>query len=335
MTKLKHPSLLSNLPARKEGTDERQACYKDLWDEAQPVLDREKKKQALTNGWFTEQLVDHHLKNTGINIRRVPGTARKKTTLLKAIELPHPGISYNPSLDAHSSLLRNVIKRESKIIEEEEHLDRVVGAILKKVPARDHDCQYLQEMSAGLPLALNDDDSVDECGAEYSTLNKPVEVKKKGRVTRRKQREERERELIREQAKQVRKVVTDIDRVNRIKTEVVKKEMKLANRRNKECQLEKEKPYNALRLARLKYAEPDEDLVMPSDLADSLRTMRPQGSILKDRFSSLQKRNILAPNKAQGVRKRHKVKSYIRNTHKGFLEKPINQPRKTVNKMRK
>lgn len=325
MTKLKKTSGNRYSSVAEKPKDTSESRKQDLWDESTPVLEHEKKKDSLSNGWFSEQLVDHHLKNTGINIRRVPGTARNFTTKLQAISCPHPGISYNPSLDAHRSLIKNVVEREVKIIEEEQHLDRVVGKILKKVPAIEHDREYLQEMSAGLPVAENADmDKVDETGAEYSTLNRPVEVKKKSRLARRKQKDERAKELQREQLKQARKVITDIDRVNRIKSQVVKTEMKLANRRNKESQLKREKPYNALRLGRQKFIEPDEEFVMPSDLSGSLRTMKPQGSVLKDRFMSLQKRNILAPNKSQGVRRRHKVKSYIRNTHKGFLEKPIN-----------
>lgn len=336
VTKLKGASAVSKKPPvePKPKAKKGDQFEQDLWAPDAPALVREQKKKQLQNEWFSEQLVDHHLKGTGTNLRRVPGTARKKTTLLDAIAAPHPGTSYNPSLEAHRKLIGEVVEREEKIIAEEEHLERVVGRILKKVPAGEHDREYLSEMSAGLPVPLNPD-PVDEeeeedaaTVAEYSTLNPPVEVKRKARAARRKVKEEREKQLAREKAKHERRLLTDIDRVNRLKTDVVKREMKVANRRNKEDQLKKEKPLNAIRLARQKYVEPDEELVMPADLAGSLRRMKPQGSIIRDRFASLQKRNILAPNKAQGVRKRHKVKSYIKNTHKGFLEKPIIQPRK-------
>lgn len=306
----------------------------DLWTDDAPALVREAKKRSIENDWFSEQLVDYHLKNTGTNLRRVPGTARKKTTKLAAVVAPHPGTSYNPSLEAHSKLIAEAVSREEKIITEEDHLERVVGRILKKVPAGSHDHQYLTEMSAGLPVPLNPDpveeEDEEEVGKvlEYSTLNPPVEVKKKGRATRRKAKEERERELARLKVKQARRVLTDIDRVKNLKVQVVQTEMKVANRRNKEEKEEKEKAYNAIRLGRLKFVEPDEELVMPADLSGSLRTMKPQGSIIRDRFASMQKRNILAPNKAQGVRKRHKVKSYIKNTHKGHLVKPVITPKK-------
>lgn len=307
----------------------------DLWAEDAPALTREAKKKSLENEWFSESLVDHHLKGTGTNLRRVPGTARKRTTKLDAVAAPHPGTSYNPSLQAHTTLITEAITREKKIIKEEDHLERVVGRILKKVPAGQHDIEYLSEMSAGLPVPLNpdpveeDEDEEDTRAVhEYSTLNPPVEVKRKARAARRKAKEERERELARQKAKHDRKVLTDIDRVKNLKTQVVKGEMKMANRRNRDAEAEKEKQYNAIRLGRLKFVEPDEELVMPQDLSGSLRTMKPQGSIIRDRFASMQKRNILAPNKAQGVRKRHKVKTYIKNTHKGHLVKPVITPRK-------
>lgn len=337
VTKLKGASSVSKkplplpVPKFKKGDQFEQ----DLWTEDAPALTREAKKRALQNDWFSEVVVEHHLKGTGTNLRRVPGTARKRTTKLDAVAAPHPGTSYNPSLQAHTTLITEAIAREQKIIKEEDHLERVVGRILKKVPAGQHDIQYLAEMSAGLPVPLNPDtvDAEEEQAGmdgvlEYSTLNPPVEVKKKARAARRKQKEERAKELARLQAKHERKVLTDIDRVKSLKTQVVKTEMKVANRRNKETEMEKEKSYNAIRLGRLRYVEPDEELVMPADLSGSLRTLKPQGSVIRDRFASMQKRNILAPNKAQGVRKRHKVKSYIKNTHKGHLVKPVVTPKK-------
>lgn len=323
------------VPAPKPKAKKGDQFTQDLWAEDAPALEAVAKKKAIANEWFNDELLDHHLKNTGTQVRRVPGTVRKRTTKLDAVIAPHPGTSYNPSLQAHSSLMEAAVQREKKFIAEEDHLDRVVGCILKKVPAGQHDFQYLTEMSAGLPVPLNPDPKEEEededeknMVMEYSTLNPPVEVKKKARSTRRKQKEERAKELAREKAKQARKVLTDIDRVTVVKSEVVKTEMKVANRRNKDAEDEKNKAFNAIRLGKQKFVEPDEELVMPADLAGSLRTMKPQGSIIRDRFASLQKRNILAPVKAQGVRKRPKVKSYIKNTHKGFLVKPVIQPKK-------
>lgn len=225
-----------------------------------------------------------------------------------------------------------MIKKEEGLIKTDAHLERVTCMMLKKVPAAQHDREYLQEMSQGIPAleeATHDDedDGAPESN-EYTTLNAPVQVKVKDRQTRRKQKEERERQLMREEQRAEKRKLGDIDRIKVIKSQVMKGEMKMANRRNKDTAEEREKPYQAHRLSKLKYTEPDEELVMPADLAGSLRTLKPQGSILKDRFTSMQKRNILAPNKAIGVTKRHKVKSYVKNTHKGFLIKPVIAPAK-------
>lgn len=315
-----------------EVEEERMNFKKDLWAEkAAPVVAREKKKAKLAHEYLSDNLLDYHLKNSGTNIRKVPGTMRQKQTKLQAVMAPNPGISYNPSLVDHRKLIQNVIEKEKILIKKEEHLDRVTTQMFKKVPERDHDREYLKEMSAGLPALEPKEeaasDNEEEMGEDYRPINPPVQVKTKDRQTRRKQKEQHEMQMKMKHQKSEKKKMIDIDRIKMVKSQVVKKEMKLANRRNKETYLEKKKPYEAHRLGRLQYEDPDEELVMPNELVGNLRSITPKGSILKDRFTSMQKRNILAPNKAIGVRKRQKVKSYIKNTHKGFLEKPINNYR--------
>ncbi|XP_026544131.1 ribosome biogenesis protein NOP53 [Notechis scutatus] len=76
-------------------------------------------------------------------------------------------------------------------------------------------------------------------------------------------------------------------------------------RREAERKLEAVKPK---RLGRLKYEEPDVDVQLSSELAESLRTLRPEGSILKDRFKSLQKRNIIEPRERAKFKRKYRLK---------------------------
>eukprot|EP00064_Thunnus_orientalis_P009753 superscaffoldBa00001259_g9779 len=62
------------------------------------------------------------------------------------------------------------------------------------------------------------------------------------------------------------------------------------------------------RLGRLKFQAQDMEVQLSDELAGSLRQLKPEGSILKDRFKSLQKRNLIEPRERAKFKRRHKVK---------------------------
>lgn len=80
--------------------------------------------------------------------------------------------------------------------------------------------------------------------------------------------------------------------------------------------VELKKKFETKRLGRLKYAEPDTDINMPEDIAGNLRNVKPESSLLIDRFKNFQKRNILPVSVATGKQKSKKVKRFPRSSHK-------------------
>lgn len=115
--------------------------------------------------------------------------------MIRAVQVPHPGTSYNPSLADHQSLLQDVVEREKKIIKKNEHLNRVTTAMFNKVSAVDRDIALLKEQRSGMDE--NDEDAEtatgnDENQNELIALNTPVVIKKKSQKARRKQKEQRE-----------------------------------------------------------------------------------------------------------------------------------------------
>ncbi|PNJ41144.1 NOP53 isoform 10, partial [Pongo abelii] len=62
------------------------------------------------------------------------------------------------------------------------------------------------------------------------------------------------------------------------------------------------------RLGRLKYQAPDIDVQLSSELTDSLRTLKPEGNILRDRFKSFQRRNMIEPRERAKFKRKYKVK---------------------------
>lgn len=97
-------------------------------------------------------------------------------------------------------------------------------------------------------------------------------------------------------------------------------ELQLNRETKKEREVKKrEEPH---RLSRYEFEEGEIDINLPEDISGNLRNIVSEGNILKDRFKSMQKRNIVAPSKDLGLRRRREVKRYTRNSHKVELEQP-------------
>jgi len=69
------------------------------------------------------------------------------------------------------------------------------------------------------------------------------------------------------------------------------------------------------RLGRHKFEEPDLDVNLPEDVAGNLRNVKTESSLLKDRFHTLQRNNMLPTTKLVN-RKKAKVKRFERSSHK-------------------
>ncbi len=82
------------------------------------------------------------------------------------------------------------------------------------------------------------------------------------------------------------------------------------------------------RLGKVVFQEQDIDFSMPEAICGNLRNVKAEGSVLKDRFKSMQQRNILAPSVDVGLRRRREVKRFERKTHKEELEQPNTKKKK-------
>lgn len=87
----------------------------------------------LNSDWFTSDTVRHTLANTGKKRKRIPENLIKKPSVLPAVQIPHPGTSYNPSFNDHQDLLKEVADKQLKFEKEEAHLNRVTSKMFKKV----------------------------------------------------------------------------------------------------------------------------------------------------------------------------------------------------------
>ncbi|XP_005189217.2 ribosome biogenesis protein NOP53 [Musca domestica] len=309
---------------------------KDIWMEE----DFREKVPGLKDekGWISEELAKYHAQKLGLPVYKIHDSIRHKTTKAKKFEPPHPGTSYNPSLQDHQKLISDIVEKEEKIIKEEKHLKRVTTQMFRKVTAEERQTQHLKEMSAGMDDDDDEDDDDDDNeneegnkdkksgkkggeenaddSAAYSTVNPPVENKKKSKAARNRELRQKELQKKLEAKKALKKQIADLNRIKSIKSEVLAEEEELNEAMKRRKKAEFKKKFETKRLGRLKFNEPDQDVNMPDELAGNLRNIQTGTSLLIDRFKNFQKRNILPVSVATGKQKKPKVKRFPRSSHK-------------------
>uniref|UniRef100_A0A2K5YM47 Ribosome biogenesis protein NOP53 n=1 Tax=Mandrillus leucophaeus TaxID=9568 RepID=A0A2K5YM47_MANLE len=100
----------------------------------------------------------------------------------------------------------------------------------------------------------------------------------------------------------------ELFRLRGIKAQVALRLAELARRRRQRQARREAEADKPRRLGRLKYQAPDIDVQLSSELTDSLRTLKPEGNILRDRFKSFQRRNMIEPRERAKFKRKYKVK---------------------------
>ncbi|CAH1176756.1 unnamed protein product [Phaedon cochleariae] len=294
---------------RRQNKPKRGEFSEDLWAGV-------KKFPIESDEWATTNTKKHNLRGVGVPIKNVRPSLKEKKSGVPAIEAPHPGMSYNPSYKDHQDLLRAVAEKESKLIKEEAHLQRCTRGMFSKVTEETRDHAWLVEMSEGLPSKEGTNVEENEAsGDEYKSVNPPTKNQKKTLKQRRKQKEQLDLAKARRTLKVEKKKITDIHQLKVLARQVSKIERQQAIIRGMRAKVKELKKNEPKVLGSMKYEEPDLEFNMMQDIAGNLKDLKTEGSLLADRFKSMQKRNILAPTKRH-ARKKAKVKKYTKPGHK-------------------
>lgn len=278
-----------------------------------------------------KELADVQLVLSGKKPPKLPKHHHKKPSLLPSIETPHPGQSYNPAYDDHQELLQKAIAVEQKRLEKEARLKRTYDDTLGQPPTQ---AELLREMSQGLGLFSEaaDESKQDEVGNESETQEKsgnedenenenenetPVAKKKKNErkteAQRNKEKSAKERVVKAKARKEARKRALQINMIKKYKKELEADEKRSLEKQEKRKKRKADKMYQARILGSTKFEEPEEALMLTTELVGSLRQLRPEGSVLEDRFKSLQKRNIIESRlRKKAPKRRYKLKKVIK-----------------------
>jgi len=108
-----------------------------------------------------DDITKYHLQQTKKLVRPLPERMRLKPSKLPAVQVPHPGASYNPAVEDHQALLQKAHKKELLKDEETKYIQRNLTPKLKEGETLATEESKLEEMSEGL-FAKDDESSEDE-----------------------------------------------------------------------------------------------------------------------------------------------------------------------------
>ncbi|XP_011874083.1 PREDICTED: uncharacterized protein CG1785 [Vollenhovia emeryi] len=289
----------------------------DVWNSTNALLSK------TVTEWMSSDSVRHTVSHLGMRKRKIPSSLHKKPSVLPAVEIPHPGTSYNPSYKDHQQLLQEAALEELKLIKQEEHLDRVTTLMFKRISVKKRDECMMKEMSEGLPnnqtsnlKSIEEDHDEDKDSSLATTNNKPVKNAKKTLVQRRKQREQKQAAKERALDKLEKKKLSDTYKLKMLQKQIEVKERKqevLRQKRMKKRERESLMPKN---LSKTRFEPIETDFQLAEELSGNLKNCKPCKNLLKDRYKSLQQRNIIAPAVIKLKRDKAKVKKFVKPDHK-------------------
>ncbi|XP_052275978.1 ribosome biogenesis protein NOP53-like isoform X2 [Dreissena polymorpha] len=261
---------------------------------------------------------DHFLEVTRKKQVKAPAHLREPTSLVPAVEIPHPGASYNPGYEEYQDLLKKAHITEEKKLQEEERIKRALDSKFPSAADAPTEATNLLEMSAGLFDEDSDNDTAPG-DLEKLSVNPPVRRENK-KDERRRKKEKARKEKLEAAKRQKEKRIKDnnFNRLRSIKREIKAEEAESEVKAKKRAEQRAQEAFKTKRLSKNKFVEPDLEVKLSDELVGSLRELRPEGHLLLDRFNSLMKRNMLEPRGAPGRKQKRKYKPRVfeKKSHK-------------------
>ncbi|XP_028274689.1 ribosome biogenesis protein NOP53 isoform X2 [Parambassis ranga] len=260
------------------------------------IWDQETKETA--DPWYLQQ--------TGKKRVTRPVRLNEKPSVLPAVEVIAPGGSYNPDFFSHQALLQEAHEVEVKKQKQEDKIEKQL-AVNKEDTATEE--TTLREQVEGLvEEEIEDDDEASDEDEEGAAVGAIALAEKKTEKQRKKEKAEKIKEQQRLASKLQTKQQQQLFQLRSIKATIRNEEHKTKSRQIKRKTQQEAQKAQPRRLGKLKFQAPDMEVQLSDELAGSLRQLKPEGSILKDRFKSLQKRNLIEPRERAKFKRRLKLK---------------------------
>ncbi|XP_065511254.1 ribosome biogenesis protein NOP53 [Caloenas nicobarica] len=288
-------------PPRKtleKGRSDPERGFYDIWAADNPL----ERALAGQDGWFLQQTKKQRVKR--------PARLGMKPSQVPAVEVIAAGGSYNPTFEDHQALLLRAHEVEVRKKRAEDKVERQLRIPAgTQLPTAE---TVFQEQCEGLLEESGDEGDADgDAAAPAEPQDAPKTAPRREKKTEQQRRREKEARALaarqrREKTARCRR--QQLFRLRSLRQQLRHRDEELLRRR--QLRLAKRRAKDALprRLGPLKYEEPSLEVQLSDELAESLRTLKLEGSILRDRFKSLQKRSLIEPRERAKFKRRYRQK---------------------------
>ncbi|KAK3906010.1 ribosome biogenesis protein Nop53/GLTSCR2 [Staphylotrichum tortipilum] len=285
----------------------------DVWDEPQPDPKEEEEEQVS----FLRK-VEKVKKPKSLAQQPISLAASGKA--IPAVPKPKGGHSYNPAFNDYQGRL---IEETEKVVDaERKRLDELEAERIKLEAAARSGAEA-EAAEARADLSEWEDDSAwegfESAGEELSVKAKRPRRKTQAERNRIKRRKEEEQKAKHEAA--MKRKRSQEERIKQIALEVAEKERQMELEKVEMSDASEDGDDLELRrrqLGKFKLPEKDLELVLPDELQDSLRLLKPEGNLLKDRYRSMLVRGKMESRRKIPFRKQARTKVTEKWTYKDF-----------------
>ena len=253
------------------------------------------------------------------SLKQKPISLAASGKAVPAVQKPRGGHSYNPVFTDYEGRL---IEESEKALDSERKRIEVAEAERIKREAAARSAAEADAAEARAELSEWDEDSAwegFESGAEEPAKSKRPERMTPAQRNKAKRRREQEQKRRHEAAMSNRNAETH--RIKAVAKEVAGRELALALAKVEMSDDSEDGDDEELRrrqLGKFRLPEKDLELVLPDELQDSLRLLKPEGNLLKDRYRSMIVRGKMESRRKIPFRKEAKSKITEKWTHKDF-----------------
>ncbi|KAI8088689.1 ribosome biogenesis protein Nop53/GLTSCR2 [Halteromyces radiatus] len=289
--------------APKPKTKKKAKVSYDMWND-----EEETDKITMDNNDYLEPTKPSKVK-APVTMARIPKVMQHKP----AVTVPHAGASYNPTEEDHKALLKKAADVEIAKYKEEKKLDQILS-YRKELEELPHELQHLEDGNE------EEEDKTSDTEEDIVENKKKKKVERKTTSQRHKEARTKAAQRVYDLKQQEKKVRQEIERL-----EITQKELeertklidKLAKNRVETKERKEREGMN--RIGQFHVQDMSMEVQLEDELSETLRQLKPEGSIFKDRFVSLQQRNIIEPRSPFKTPKRkYALKVYERRSYKTF-----------------
>mmetsp|Transcript_14209 Transcript_14209/g.36312 ORF Transcript_14209/g.36312 Transcript_14209/m.36312 type:complete len:451 (-) Transcript_14209:38-1390(-) len=254
-----------------------------------------------------------------------PTRKRRKAAKLQtksdapAVEVPGPGHSYHPSYEDHQDALGEAVADELERLQKQEKIIHklTISNAVRRLPKRMH-----------IEVAASSDeegDDEDDSTPRYSVVDKPPAIRppRKTRTERNKELRQREEKKAIAKKKESNKLNRQVDRIPATLKAIDAEEQRRSAAA--EYQEQQKSLKKAKKLGKHRLEAPIKEVTLTNDLPSSMREIRavntPGMHPIKERFYSIQNRELIEPRSRANRRRRYEKKLYQKRTAKVALER--------------